>query len=398
MRTLNSVILTLVALGGFGQAVPLGGDLASDTASLVARTQPPYKEIEVSPGSAKSYHFYSSKGWQQDSAVQKNAKAKAVLSEMNKDGPGLFTAVVMSGAKTFCVGSSIGKSDLPDFVIKENSANNAQDCIYTNGGFFVTGKDNYLRAEHNGPVIADAGSLIYFSVGSTSVTENTISAPQAHKDQYQKLVGEDGSFLECGPSLKKPLDANAKSLQYWAKDGDGKKITNPVWKQATEDTTNTGHVVTWCDKSQGWQIVEKTKNENGAVGAEMFVRTVFAHIPGGVATANEKNERLVTVMMADDLKIVFAYTSQRKNGVTINDMRDLINVFLGQYMASDLSKAQTAINLDGGASIFIGWMKNGVLSILAAGGLEGKQSEVPHSASQIEKFRDVTTLVKYALK
>lgn len=395
-------LLFVVAIGGLGQAVPLLEDFVPTAVGLLERAAPPiYKEVEISPGSAESYHFYSGKDWADDTTVKKLANAKAVLSKMNTEG--LFTALVMRGAKTYCVGSSTGKTDLPDFVIKENSANDAQNCIYTNGGFFITGKDKYLRAEHDGPVIADSSSLIYFSVGATSVTDNTVSVPKVHKDQYATLVGEDGSFLECGPNLKQPVSADATSLQYWAKDGKGNKITNPVWKQTqaaqeAQDKKKTGRVVTWCEESKGWQVVEQIRNQNGAVGAEATLRTVFAHIPGGVATANEPNERLVTVMMADDLKIVFAYTSKRENGVTINSMRDVINVFLDQYLNSNLSKAKTAINLDGGASIFVGWMKEGALSILAAGGLEGQQSEVPHDANKIKKFRDVTTMVKYTLK
>jgi hypothetical protein len=43
-------------------------------------------------------------------------------------------------------------------------------------------------------------------------------------------------------------------------------------------------------------------------------------------------------------------------------------------------------------------MRNGRLSILAAGGLDGNQSDVPHGVEKIEKFREVTTMVKYALK
>lgn len=396
MQKLSSALI-IIALGGWGQAIPLVDDLVSTTVSLVERAlPPPYKEVEISPGSAVSYHFYSSQDWEKNEVVKKNTKAKTVLSKMTDVG--LFTAVVMHGAKTYCVGSSTGKTDLPDFVLKDNSANNAEDCIYTNGGFFITGKDKYLRAEHDGPVISDVDSLIYFSVGTTSVTKNTVSAPKAHKELYDTLVGEEGTFLECGPSLKKSVHKDDKTLQYWAKTSDGKKIANPVWKEATHDATSSSHVVTWCDKSQGWQIVEQSKNQNGQVGSEEFVRTVFSHIPGGVATANEQNERLVTVVMADDVKIVFAYTCRRKVGVTINDMRDLINVFLDQYLGADLSKAKTALNLDGGASIFIGLMKEGVFSVLAAGGLEGKQSEVPHGADKIKKFRDVTTMVKYPLK
>jgi hypothetical protein len=52
--------------------------------------------------------------------------------------------------------------------------------------------------------------------------------------------------------------------------------------------------------------------------------------------------------------------------------------------------------LDGGASIFIGWMKNGKLRVLASGGLEKQKAGVKDPAEL--KFRAVTTLVKHVLK
>jgi hypothetical protein len=328
MKAIVSFLLIAI-LGGLGDAIYLPGHLAAATTNRFSRRgpPPPYKELDISYGSVTSYHFFSSINWRTNPAVKNNRKAQAVLSNMGSEG--LFTAVVMRGAKMYCVGDAKGKTDLPDFVIKETS--NVENCIYTNGGFFITGKDKQLKAEHDGPIIADLDKLMYYSVGATSVTPNSVNPPKAHASQYHKLEGDDKSFLHCAPSLEKPVNEKARELQYWAKDKDGNNLVNPAWKQETFDKKEDGHAVTWCDQSRGWKITDPIKKgTNGAVASEEWVRTVFSHIPGGTSTANEKNERLVAVLMADKTKLVFAYTSKRSAGVTINGMRDLINVFLGQ--------------------------------------------------------------------
>ncbi|KAL1855660.1 hypothetical protein Daus18300_011041 [Diaporthe australafricana] len=395
----TNLLTIMTCFVGLGQAVPLLRDLmATNTGLAVRASPPPFKRVEISPGSAQSYHFYSSQGWQLDKAIKDNNKAQAVLGTMGPNG--LFTVVKMCGAKTYCVGAPTGKTRLPEFVISDSS----QDCIYTSGGFFITGRDKKLRAEHDGPIIADVPSLMHFSVGQTSVTQNFIKSPKAHDQFYRTLEGDAGSFIQCAPGLEEPLSEQAKELQYWATDSNGDKITNPVHVEENKDPAKepaeyrVGRAVTWCDNSKSWRSTEPAKKGmNGAVGSEKFVRTVFSHIPGGVTTANEPNERLATVVLAGDIKVVFAYTCARKNGVTINGMREVINVFLKQYLDSDLSQAKLAVNLDGGASIFVGWMRNERLTILAAGGLGGKQSEVPHGLNKTKKFRSVTTMVKHVL-
>lgn len=396
MKTIS--FLTLIAsLRGLGQSVSLLDNLvAMDTGLTVRASPPPFKRVKSSLGSAESYHYYSSQGWRFDKAVKENNKAQTVLGELGPNG--LFTVVKMHGAKTYCVGAATGKTHLPDFVMQDSDS--AQEYIYTSGGFFITGKDKKLRAEHNSPIIADADSLAYFSVGRTSVTQDFVKPPKAHQRFYRTLEGDDGSFLQCAPGLKKAVSEHAKELQYWARDRSGEQIANPVHAEENKDPAGdeVGGAVTWCDKSRSWRSIEPVKKGvNGAVGSEKFVRTVFSHIPGGMATANEPNERLATVVLAGDIKLVFAYTSARTNGVTINRFRELINVFLDQYLDSDLAQAKVAINLDGGASIFVGWMRDGHLSILAAGGLEGKQGEVPHGLDKIKEFRGVTTMVKHVL-
>jgi hypothetical protein len=124
---------------------------------------------------------------------------------------------------------------------------------------------------------------------------------------------------------------------------------------------------------------------------------VFAHIPGGIATVNQPNERAVVVLVGGGVKVACAYTSDRKNGMTINEMRDVVSAFLQEFtFVSGIENVKQGLNLDGGASIFIGWIKNGRLRVLASGGLGANQSPGAKDLAGM-KFRDVTTMVKHIL-
>jgi hypothetical protein len=437
MKPLKPLLITIITLGGFGEAVPFQAGLEATTEWLTRRAppdkKPAYTTISLAP-QATSYHFYSEEGWKDDASVKSNEPAKAVLSKMNKDG--LFTAVIMRGAKTSCVGVAKGKTKPNEFVL--SNAKDAENCLVTNGGFFVTGGDPYLRTDYNGALL-DSSSIMYYSVGDTSVSHNKVPVPGAHADLYHKLQGDDGSFLTCGPDLRKAVDGSdpdhtkankmANRLHYFAKDWRGDKIHSPVWDelvkhdqavhQALIDNSRSGkggasvkneleHLdklgrttfsvkeVEFCDGATGSLVKETLPVRAATDGASDFIRSVFAHIPGGVATVNERNERNVLIFVGGDVKVVCAYTSTRKLGMRINEMRDVIDQFLESFLSKRIGETEMALNLDGGASIFLGWVKNGKLRILATGGLD-KQKAVPYEPESV-KFRDVTTMVKHVLE
>ena len=264
---------------------------------------------------------------------------------------------------------------------------------------------------------------MHFSVGETSVSSNHIPVPGAHADLYQKLEGDDGSYLTCGPDLKQALDISdpdylkanklANRLHYfapsWGPESD-KKVLSPVGDamvkndqqvrallmgpekvglqidMETLDKMGRGAFsmkqITWCDGAAGKMVTESIPfgekiqmKETVPVrlatdGASRFIRSVFAHIPGGMATVNQPNERAVLVFVGSGVKVVCSYTSRRDFGMTINEMRDVIDAFLQNFSFTGISGVQQALNLDGGASIFIGWVKNGKLRVLASGGLD----------------------------
>ena len=229
--------------------------------------------------------------------------------------------------------------------------------------------DPLLRADLDSLLVES--KCFYFSVGPTSVSKNAVPVAGVYNDLYHKLQGDDGNFLTSGPDMRIPLDspepdpklANTTSgrLQYFIKDAQGNKIPNTV----KEDTQSP------------------------------YTRTVFTHLPGGMVTVNEPNERNALIIVKGGIKVAFTYTSQRQVGMRINELRELIDRFLKVYLKIGIADTQIALNLDGGGSIFVGWVKNGRLNVLAAGGMA--TPKVYPLPPQGFRFRDVTTMVKHVL-
>jgi hypothetical protein len=71
---------------------------------------------------------------------------------------GLFTAVILENAMTSCVGMPSGKTT-PDQFIASNVKDN-ENCIVTNGGFFITGCDEILRPDYDGLVV-DSSEIMF---------------------------------------------------------------------------------------------------------------------------------------------------------------------------------------------------------------------------------------------
>jgi hypothetical protein len=314
----------------------------------------PFYKVENIPGAAaKVYHFFTGNGWQK---TVKDLKVRKMLQTMNERGR--LTVAEMQDAHTSCIGPREGFSN--GKATLEGYSKDSETNIITNGGFFIHKFDAELRREIDDPPVKDPKALIGFTVGETTVAKNTVPPARVHKKYYEVLHGDDRSTLSSAPGLKNPIDQSVKELQYFAVDGSGKKIPNPP-----------GH-------------------------EDKFLRSTASHLPGtGLTTVNEPNERLATVVMPKGIKLVFAYTSERDDGVRINQLRDLINTFLQQYLGSNIGQAQQALNLDGGASIFIGLAGKGQARLLAQGGVDGA---LPPPNLGGVKTRDGTTMVKYRLK
>ncbi|GAM83019.1 hypothetical protein ANO11243_010050 [Dothideomycetidae sp. 11243] len=407
-------------------------------AAVLKRSELIYSTIDLGPG-AISHQFLRAPGWETD----RQAQAKGVRPVLEKMRNGaMFTALVLKKAQTSCVGVKQGKTSPLDFAM--TTTKDADTCILTNGGFFITGGDPYLRSDYRGGVL-DSQSLMGFSVGPTSMTDKTVPVPGAHADQFHRLTGDDGSFLTCGPDMKKPLEkpnfdpkktsTMSQRLQYSQMmptdpktsndpDAEPNKVHNVVWDEVVKNDQRVYEAmisglgpsvktdleamnargrkkfkmkkVTWCDGRDGKEITEIVP-VRGAQGFNNFIRSVFSHLPGGIATANERdNERAAVIFVGAGIKVVLTYTSTQDKGMTINDMRDLIDVFLVNFSMPGIANVEQALNLDGGGSIFLGWIKDGKLKILAAGNLD-QQTPGAKDPSGFH-FRSVTTMVKHVLK
>lgn len=94
---------------------------------------------------------------------------------------------------------------------------------------------------------------------------------------------------------------------------------------------------------------------------------------------------------------MFAYTCERSNGITINNMRIRIDAFLQSYLHKDIFGSTLALNLDGGQSIFIGFQKLGQsMKVLTQGGLNAEKilGIKPINPGTV---REVSTMVKHEL-
>lgn len=207
-------------------------------------------------------------------------------------------------------------------------------------------------------MVENVRSYNHFAVGFTTSTSKQVEVPVDHAQYYERFEGDDGSSLMCGPSLKEPLNLSRPELQYWC--------------QRTRATTE--HAIPHPDESTG------------------LVQSVYSQIPGGIATSNQPNERLVTVIMTNDVKLVVTYTSRRSKGVNVNQMRSLVEAFLASFMGADIkTNTKQVLNLDGGGSIFVAWVNNNKWQVIAAGNQGGARPPPGW------RPRMVTTMIKHTL-
>lgn len=189
-----------------------------------------------------------------------------------------------------------------------------------------------------------------YSVGPSVSTSNKryLEVDEEYKSDYKELRGDDGTFLWSGPSLKEPINLEEPRFQCWVKD---------------------------------------TKRQSK-----------YTKIPGGLSHANQPNERLALVQ-ARQAKVVFAYTSRRRNGLTINQLRTVIDVFLRTYLdGRTIANTELALNLDGGGSVFVGYHSKGKTYHIVAGDQQADEA-VPLGLRDPAglKFRAVANFVRHDL-
>ncbi|KAF2005557.1 hypothetical protein P154DRAFT_608408 [Amniculicola lignicola CBS 123094] len=232
---------------------------------------------------------------------------------------GTLDVVMVLRPKTYCVGKPRGFTSLWKVASKEGT------FLLANGGFFIVASHEGMKYDLNGPPL-DTKILQYSSVGPSSSNKRSVPIPQVHQEFYGKLTGDDGSYLWSGPKLDTQLDLDDPRLRYRHKD---------------------------------------------------YTRTEYSYLPGGVATSSSGNERFVIATTSEGTKFLFTYTCEdRCDGTNLNQMRRIIEVFLAKYHHIDINipgEMTQILNMDGGASIYLSWTKDGKVTTIAEGGQGGKK-------------------------
>lgn len=172
------------------------------------------------------------------------------------------------------------------------------------------GKDKHLLV-NGGYFYMDDDPAKRLSIGPTSLNpQRFYPVPQEYRPYYVEFKDKQTSLLWAGPSLKTPLRPNETRL-----------VRTP----------------------------ENVK------------------IKGNLAHVYNNSERLAIAIVGEDAYILAYTVTKRDNGIKINELRVVIDVFLKEFARSSISQATTALNLDGGGSIFVAWRKGGVQKVIAKG-------------------------------
>ncbi|KAK1957256.1 hypothetical protein LY78DRAFT_686356 [Colletotrichum sublineola] len=321
-----------------------------------AQANPPiYQHYDV--GSAKAYHFRTTENWAEDKHVRRSAKIQSIMQKMHPNG--LFTAVVMPKTAMSIVGERDGGTVIPSYFFKNVEPD--KDYIFIEGGFFIkparddlnVNADKDLRLDVDQPLLpqAEITRMGYWPVGRSSIKPGYVNPPKLDRPWYHKLTGDDGSYFYAAPSLK-----GDNSFDY------------------------TKH------KQLRYFIDEDRKH-----------RTIESSTPGGLATSNQPNERAAAMELPDKTRVVFAYNSGRDDGLRIHEWQELIDTFTREYFNKGVSESTFTLNLDGGGSIYIGWVRNDECKVLALGGTQGKLPALPYSPPSGKKHRPIATMVKFEL-
>lgn len=240
--------------------------------------------------------FNSAPGWKRK--VPENSKAFRTIEEMRRYGK--LDVIRITPAKLYALGKPSGGTVYTDWTERPNS-----NYLLVNGGFFKMTNPNRHAA-----------------VGETSTTES-VPLPDDYRNSYERIQGDDGSYLYSGPAL----------LQRWK--GRGPK----------------------------WEYNDITKA-----------------IVGSLSHANQPNDRLALVMMANGDKYIFAYTGdKRSDGMNMSGLRNIIMTWFEVWNPRHVNAIQQITNLDGGGSINVVWQESGKRPRRLAQGNVGDEIPTPGS-------------------
>ncbi|KAJ4287791.1 hypothetical protein N0V90_012495 [Kalmusia sp. IMI 367209] len=277
------------------------GSSHSSSSSGQACAQPdvtPWYKVQQLHAQVKHWRFKTREGWQHEITER---RVLDVMRQMHRKGK--LDVIQMKRAHTSIIGEPDGRTDPHRERARSGS------YMLVNGGFFIMGGATNMRFDVNGQTL-DARQYSHYSVGRTTSTQLAVPIPPSQEHHYRKLQGDDGSYLYSGPTIKSRLDLNSPELKY---------------------RDSSGH------------------------------SSAYTRIPGGVATSDQPNERVVTVTLSNGDK----------------------------YFGVNIRSAHAAINLDGGGSIYLSWNHGRREYVIAGGNLNGQ------TPATIASPRIVTNMVRF---
>jgi hypothetical protein len=290
---------------------------------------------------ARHHVFKSNTNWKDYRLpTATRSRVTAVLEKMPLKGK--LDVIVMKNAHTSIINAPNGGPLDP-----RRSENGRGDYLLTNGGFFIMPpypanspeKDRAtLKYDYNSDRF-DQEKYQYYTVGQTNASPKFVPVPPSQSTYYRQLVGTDGTSLWSGPTIKQELD-----------------LTQPALK---------------------------------------FASPYAGRVVGGVHTSSEPNERLAYVVLNDRTKLIFVYTADDRftDGCTMNQLRTVIDTYLAKFHnGARIADTRTALNLDGGGSIYVSFNEQGMKPRIIA--LGSRKMSVPKTVSSV---REVANLIKFTV-
>ncbi|KAF1971029.1 hypothetical protein BU23DRAFT_198505 [Bimuria novae-zelandiae CBS 107.79] len=231
-----------------------------------AKHQKWYKETPLAQMQKATWRRYNSvSGWR--CKIPQQNKEYKILSGMKKK-TSKFDVIEIKNGHLKVVGNRAGGS-LPKEFVRQGG-----NYLFINGGFFTM--------------------------------DRTVPIPQEYARYYERVVGEDHTFVWAGPPLKRPVNLMEAKFKW--------------------------------------------TNQN-------------ARIRGSLAHANQPNEYLVLVKTSNGNKYIFVYTAEnarigggKGKGQSVNEMRELIILWFKQsHKTFRVSSITQFVNMDGGGNIYVSW-------------------------------------------
>jgi len=399
--------------------------VAEDKTPGAQASQSFYIRREISPG-VTQHRFFRGSNW--DQHWPKGTPQHAVFLQMRDHG--VYSLVEVKQAQTSVVGSSDGSAV---FNPVANLNQWPPNSLLINFGFFVHYPYLFKASEDGMPLNAFGKG---YPIGENSATPNFLPVSKGYSDLYQRRTMTDGTYATVGPSLHLPLTTphpkhHERNLlkgrfSYFAEDAEGNRLPCPIFRSMQQLDSSLNNLVSLSQSPstgeitatplipnstlsikcelEGFQNLTKkvlphpdgtfTLATSGLAHFAPFIRTVWAHVPGSLSHVNEPNERNAVTQHPDGTLLSHTYTSRRRDGLQVNQQRELLIEgarFLGRSF--DEVEQGKAYGLDGGPSILQAYLDGDRnLSVLSNGGLESVEQEYPLQVGKLH-IREVSTVM-----